>query len=158
MKDVGQENGISVCVNPESLHKGHNITGDIWIEFLDFQFPSNNWSDFPEIILGWWLEALFKLWSGKKAHAGCSFMDGPYSYKVTRENNRYVLRCYHDALIGEETEWEGEIDLDLLLKQVLKAASALMKECQKRGWTTPDTETLMSRLIYIDGVLNPESA
>src|SRR5262249_46865144 len=53
-----------------------------------------------EIILCWWLDALFKLWSEKKAQAECLFMDGPYSYKVTREDRRHVLRCYHDTLSG----------------------------------------------------------
>ena len=158
MKEGGQENSISVCVDPQSLHKGHNVTGDIWIELIGFQFPSIHWSDFPEIVLGWWLEALFRLWTGKKAHAECLFMDGPYSYKITREDSRHILRCYLDALSGKETEWEGEIDLDLLLRQALRAASAIIKECRERGWETPDTETLMSRFTYINGVLNPESA
>src|SRR5262249_43369096 len=83
-------------------------------------------------------------------------MDGPYFYEVTRENNKHVLRCYHDALSGKETEWEGEIDLDLLLKQVLIAASAILRECQNRRWKTRDTEVLLDRFTYIDGVINPK--
>ena len=158
MKEAGQENSIFVCVDSESLHKGHNITGHIWIELTGFQFPSIHWSDFPEIILGWWLEALFKLWTGKKAHAECLFMDGPYLYKVTREESRYILRCYHDALSGKQTEWEGGIDLDTLLRQALKATSVIIQECRHRGWETRDTETLMTSFTYIDGVINPKSA
>lgn len=158
MIEPGQGSGVSVCIDAQSLHKGQNITGGIWIETASFQFPSSHWSDFPEIILGWWLESLFKLWSEKKAHAECSFMDGDYSYKVTRENSKHVLRCYHDALSGKETEWEGEIDLDLLLNQVLMAASAILGECQNRGWKTRDTETLLARFTYIDGVINPKAA
>jgi hypothetical protein len=82
-------------------------------------------------------------------------MDGPYSYKITREDSGHILRCYHDALSGKEIEWEGEIDLDLLLRQALRAASAIIKECRERKWKTPDTERLMSSFTYIDGVLNP---
>ncbi len=158
MKERGQGSGVSVCVDADSLHKGNNITGGIWIEIASFQFPSGRWNDFPEIILCWWLDALFKLWSEKKAQAECLFMDGPYSYKVTREDRRHVLRCYHDTLSGKETEWEGEIELDLLLKQVLMAASVIIQKCQNYGWKTHDTETLVSRFAHIDGLINPKPA
>jgi hypothetical protein len=158
MKEAAQENPISVLVDLESLHKGHNITGDIWLELLDFRFPTHHWNDFPVIILGWWLEAFFKLWSNEKAEAECLFMDGPYSYKIAKENNKHILRCYHRYVAGKKTEWDGEIDLDLLLSQVLRAASALINECRQRGWKTRDTEILMSRYTYIDGMFNSEWA
>ncbi|QQS45208.1 MAG: hypothetical protein IPM66_14745 [Acidobacteriota bacterium] len=158
MKETGNENSILVCVDSESLHKSHNITGGIWIEIAGFHFPEINWSDFPEVILEWWQEALFELRAGKKAHAECLFMDGPYLYKVIREDSRHVLRCYHNALSGKQAKWEGEIDLDILLRQVLKATSVILQECRHRGWKTRDTETLITSYTYIDGVVNPRSA
>ena len=62
MSDV-RESPASVFVSPASLHEGGNITGEIWLEVAGFGFPDRRWSDFPVVILGWWLDALFELWS-----------------------------------------------------------------------------------------------
>jgi hypothetical protein len=152
-----RETPASVFVSPASLHKGGNITGEIWLEIAGDVFPDKHWSDFPVIILSWWLDALFKLWSAKKKHGECLFMDGPYSFEVSKEEDGFLLRCYSDAHSTKECEWEGPVDLAALLRQVLDAASTIIKECRRHGWATGDTEALESRWVYIDGVLNPQS-
>jgi hypothetical protein len=153
-----QENPAIVFVSPASLHKGGNITGEIWLEVAGFEFPGKNWSDFPVIILGWWLDALFKLWSERKKLGECLFMDGSYSFEVSKEKDRFILRCYSDTHSMKECEWEGAVNPMGLLRQVLDAASTVIKECQKRGWATADTEVLESKWSYINGVLHPPSA
>jgi hypothetical protein len=152
-----RENPALVFVSTASLHKGGNITGEIWIEVAGFEFPDKHWSDFPVIILGWWLDALFKLWSEKKRRGECLFMDGPYSFEVSKEGEEFVLRCF-DTHTTKEREWEGKVDLTGLLQQVSDAAATIIKECRNRGWATADTEVLESKWVYIDGVLNPQSA
>ncbi|HWM93395.1 MAG TPA: hypothetical protein VN493_21720 [Thermoanaerobaculia bacterium] len=154
-----RKHSASVFVSLASLHKGGNITGEIWLEVAGFAFPERRWSDFPVIILGWWLDALFKLWSGKKKRIECLclFMDGPYGFEVSGEKDAYVLRCYRDPFDTRECEWEGAISLTNLLRQVLDAASIIIKECRRQGWATKDLEALESRWVYMDGVLNPQS-
>jgi hypothetical protein len=153
-----RESSASVFVTPASLHKGGNITGEIWLEVAGFEFPEMHWSDFPVIILDWWLDALFKLWSEKKRRGECLFMDGSYSFEVSKEEDAFVLRCFSDTHSTKKCEWEGVIDLTELLRQVLSTASVLLKECRGRGWTTADTEVLESKWVLMDGVLNPQSA
>jgi hypothetical protein len=148
----------SLCVNPASLYKGRNITGEIWLEVAGFDFPSKHWSDFPVIILGWWLDALFNIWAEKDMRGECLFMDGPYSFEVSKEEGVFVLRCFRDPYSTRECEWEGAIDLAGLLRQVVNAAATIIKECRRLGWVTSDTEVLESRWVYVDGVLNPQSA
>jgi hypothetical protein len=153
-------NEASIFVNPASLYMGGNITGEIWLEVEGFEFPVKRWSDFPVIILEWWLNALFEPWSGKEGQGECHFMDGSYSFEVSKEQDAFVLRCYSDPHFPtrRKCEWEGAVDLSDLLRQVLGAASVVIRECQSRSWATPDTEALESRWVQLDGLLNPPSA
>lgn len=153
-----RENPVSIFVSSASLHKGRNITGEIWLEVAGIEFPGRHWSDFPVIILGWWLATLFNLWSEKKRHGDCLFMDGPYSFEVSKGRGGFVMRCCSDTHSTKECEWEGVVNLTGLLRQVLDAASSVIQECQKRGWATPDTDVLESKWVDIYGVLNPQSA
>ncbi len=154
---AGKGERLSVTVDPNSLHEGHNLAGDIWIEVDDFCFPSIHWGDFPEIILSWWLDALLTLWTGERLHAECLFMDGPYSYEVVRAEGKHILRCYYDPRARREVKREAEIDLVQLLQQVLNAAFIISEASRKRGWRTPDTERLESRFRYIDRAMNSKS-
>lgn len=156
MSDM-RENRASVLVRPASLHKGGNITGEIWLDVAGFEFPEKNWSDFPIIILDWWLDALFELWSEKKSRGECLFMDGSYSFEVSKGHQGFVLRCFSDTHSSKECEWEGAVNPLWLLRQVLDAASTLLKECQTRGWVTTDTETLEAKWSHIYDVLHPQS-
>lgn len=157
MNDV-RENPVLVFVSPDSLHRGGNITGEIWLEVAGFEFPGRGWSDFPVIILGWWLGALFKLWSERRGRGECLFMDGSYSFEVSKEGDAFVLRCFGDTHSAREREWEGVIDLPGLLRQTLDAASAVLKECRSRGWVTSDTEALEAKCAHVNGVLSPPPA
>ena len=157
MENRQPNNSVSVCLNAESLSKGRNINGELWLEIAGFDFPGKYWSDFPEIILGWWLEALTKLWSERKRKANCSFMDGPYYFIVERGECGHTLRCYRSRVNTEECQWEGEVNLEALLRQTLKAASLVLTECHKRGWETRETQALTSLWMNVDGVINPAS-
>ena len=139
----------SVFVNPASLHKGRNITGEIWLEVVGFEFPDSHWNDFPVIVLGWWLDALFELWSEKKSRGECLFMDGPYSFEVSKVKGAFVLRCLGDPHFARECKWEGVIDLAGLLRQTMDAAAVVIEECRRRGWATSDTEALESKWAHL---------
>lgn len=153
-----RENPALIFVSPASLHKGGNITGEIWLEVAGFEFPGRHWSDFPVIILGWWLDALFALWSGRRSRGECLFMDGSYSFEVSKEGDSFVLRCFGDTHSAKEREWGGVIDLPGLLRQTLDAASTITEECRRRGWATSDTEALESQWVHINGVLSARAS
>jgi hypothetical protein len=158
LTDDARENPALVLVSPASLRKGGNITGEIWLEVAGFEFPDKRWSDFPVIILGWWLDALFGLWSERRGRAECLFMDGSYSFEVSKEGDAFVLRCFGDTHSAKRREWEGAINLAGLLRQTLDAAAAVIEECGGRGWATADTEALVSKWVNINGALNRRPA
>src|SRR5262245_23576462 len=64
--------------------KAGNVTGVIFLELQHGPFPEAGWSDFPVIILSWWIEAWLQLeTSAKRREVQWRFMDGPYSATLT---------------------------------------------------------------------------
>jgi hypothetical protein len=64
--------------------KTGNVTGVIFLELQHGPFPEAGWSDFPVIILGWWIEAWLQLeTSAKRREVQWRFMDGPYYATLT---------------------------------------------------------------------------
>src|SRR3989442_7692954 len=130
---------VFVRVNLASLQKRLNITGEIWLQLGDFDFPSESWSDFPVIILSWWLDALDGLLSRSNRTSEFLFMDGPYSFKIARDNDECFLQCIRDPHGANESLWQGAVNPDNLLAQIHSAASNVVEQCRRAGWITRDT-------------------
>ena len=68
----------------QQIRKAGNVTGVIFLELQRGPFPEAGWSDFPVIILGWWIEAWLQLeTSAQRREVQWRFMDGPYSATLT---------------------------------------------------------------------------
>jgi hypothetical protein len=61
-----------------------NVTGVIYMELESRALPERGWSDFPVIILGWWVEALLQLEVPTRRNVLWQFMDGPHSLTLTK--------------------------------------------------------------------------
>src|SRR6266571_3306699 len=131
---------VLVRVNRSTFEKRLNITGEIWLQLGDFSFPSQSWSDFPVIILSWWLDALDTLPSANSA-TEFLFMDGPYSFTVSRRNGEYILQCFEHPRGDKKLLWQGAVSLNVLGSQVRSAAMSVVKQCHSLGWATPDTSS-----------------
>src|SRR5437870_8693194 len=72
------ESQFALCFEPGTfiLNTSGLVFGVIWIEVGGQKFPFNRWTDFPVIILGWWLQSLVDLLGHTKELVRCSFMDG----------------------------------------------------------------------------------
>lgn len=58
-------------------------TGAIWIRIAGRDFPEQGWSDFPLVIVGWWLAAVRELEAGALSRS-LEFMDGSCPLMLTR--------------------------------------------------------------------------
>jgi|SRR5215831_2361335 len=135
---------VMVRVTAGSFEKRLNITGEIWLQLGSFSFPSQFWSDFPVIILSWWLDALLSLRS--VGNAEFLFMDGPHSFQIGRNVGNFVLRCLDDPRGEAQCVHETLVNVDELSSQITNAASMVVRECRVRGWLTADTRALESKL------------
>ena len=60
------------------------VTGVIFIELDGEAIPDAGWSDFPVIVLGWWVDAFLQLSEPKRRQVRWLFMDGPFELMLTK--------------------------------------------------------------------------
>ena len=139
---------FEVALQLEQFRQGRsgNITGPIWLQIRGIQFPSAAWSDFPVVILGWWLEHVTSLRYGKN-EARCVFMDGPYEFIIANRSAGLVHIQLIDRHVEGHPPIEGLIIPYLALQTSLcVAANAVVAECAHRDWKSKDVSTLQACL------------
>jgi hypothetical protein len=134
---------FSVKLGTSEFQKGRLVKGPIWLEIDNHNLPIDDWYDFPVIILGWWLNNMKPLFTNQAARCECSFMDGPYRFDITaRKDANWIITFIRDDLGGEKRLLEGEVDPQVLISEVLSAASTVINLCRQRGWESEDLTTL----------------
>lgn len=119
-----------------------NVTGVIHLQVGEHAFPDIVWSDFPVIILGWWLAGLTQLAHGKASEFEANFMDGPYKFTVTLVD---ALTARID-LHAREGSLSENVSFRALYASVGAAGAAAVRECGIRGWSNSDL-TQLGRLV-----------
>jgi len=135
---------IDVVVDVSTLHRSSmgSVTAVIFLHGPTGSFPGDRWSDFPVVILGWWIEGLTQVLSGELSSFEGMFMDGPHAFAVERDDDavRIALGDY------EEQHWVGIVDLGALLRSATAAGRVVAEACHARGWESSDLEVLESAI------------
>jgi hypothetical protein len=97
------------------------------------------WSDFPVVILGWWIEGLTEVVNNKKHSFEGMFMDGPYSFRVESENGRNGQIAWGKR--GEAAA-VGAVDVPDLLRCAIVAGRLISECCRVRNWSDRDVKHL----------------
>ena len=135
---------FQVKLDPSSLTRSStgSITGTLYLSLDTAPFPSREWSDFPVVILPWWLDALRDL----EHVAILKFMDGPYFARVRRlDAETACLECVTDRA-RSTVSLSASVALDDLRLEVEVAAKSTLRVCYERGWASPDTARLEASL------------
>ena len=120
-----------------------SITAPLYFEFGDYQFPEAGWSDFPVVILGWWLESYSKFLKGWQDTAEFQFMDGPMLVRLESCQNQNVrLQCIEQGKSAELVENTILISADEITKAIVAASSKLLSACDERKWHSDDIDNL----------------
>jgi len=148
---------LAVEVVPESFERTPRgpITGEIWFVLEGQPFPEERWSDFPVVVLEWWLEAEFDLWKGARRSGVLRFMDGPFAVRVHAVGSGHCeVECVE---LGVDSTGVGvkevpkasadRVDLLGLVQSTRVAASAAIDEARKRGWDDDDDLTRLMQLF-----------
>jgi hypothetical protein len=88
-----------------------NLGGNICLSVNNFFFPSDEWYDFPVIILSWWLENCKKLSLESESIVENYFMDGPYEFWVEKKFSVVEIRFFRRDP-GEEDD-DDDIYIDV---------------------------------------------
>lgn len=135
---------MDIALEPKAFARAQSgaITGPIWLRHEGIAFPEKGWSDFPVIVLGWWLTQLLALGQGARS-ALCSFMDGPYDFSVSTEApGLFRLKLTQRGAKTNSLVSEFTIDASALRASLLAAAASTLAECDRRGWSGRDVEDL----------------
>lgn len=136
-------------LDEDTMSKSNSlVTGEIWLRVADFDFPSAHWNDFVVVILGWWTQALLELQETKTAE--WSFMDGPWTVRLSRQTQELIeLRFYDNH--GDETTEPTElrripVSRTALQENLTRAGKRVMEKCETAGWLSPELEILRANL------------
>jgi hypothetical protein len=121
-----------------------SITGIIYIEVAGAEFPGPGWSDFPVVILGWWLDALSGLTTTRPAEL--DFMDGPYVLRaIPKGLSIYQLECL-DRRVDHKPAvlTTADVDSSQFRSEIVRGAADVTAACERHDWTSSDLTSLRS--------------
>ncbi|HOM02003.1 MAG TPA: hypothetical protein PLH43_04155 [Acetivibrio sp.] len=135
---------ISIEINKDSFYisKYKSITGEIYFKVDDRFFPEEGWSDFPVVILTWWIKSLLQIIQGK---VGISqeflFMDGPLLIKGKKVDIDIMeLEFIHREVL----QFTSYCSISSFKSSVVEASKITLESMIKNGWETSDTKELES--------------
>ncbi len=120
-----------------SQHGG--ITGQLVVRVDGKAFPGERWSDFPIVVLGWWLGQVANLLSGS-SEASCRFMDGPFAFDLRDRRGGWLIQ-----LRGPQPVAEAFVSRQDVIDSLARAAETINEECEQRGWSSTDLSVLANR-------------
>lgn len=134
---------IHVEPNTFERSKSGSVSGRIFLRLDDECFPERDWSDFPVVLLGWWIAGLLTLMDKRNSSVECLFMDGPFAFRLSRLTSD-LLEVTVGRRDGESRKMGTIVMVDLAISLQI-AAEQTLESCRSRGWTSRDIETLQEQ-------------
>lgn len=120
-----------------------SITGMVFIRGESACFPEKCWTDFPVVILNWWLDPVYRVREGKTRLWRCTFMDGPcVALLEQRDGDTWRLTGIHN----EKAVFIVALSCDAFICSLLDSACAVLAACKQHGWQTRDIDNLASTI------------
>jgi hypothetical protein len=130
-----------------------SIVGPLWLRDGDPEaqgdFPEVGWLDAPVILLASWISEMQRVARAvpsARAEGACHFGDGPYYFTITvGTGGAWHVRCF------EAREQQEGADVPIhewrtggaaFLASAIRAARAVLAQCDEHGWWSRDTERL----------------
>ncbi len=108
-------------------------TGTLFVETDMGCFPSEGWTDYPEIVLGWWGDALKSVFIGREGRSYTFlFMDGPYAVRCLKESDHLELRFEKENTTILPA---CETTLDAIYTAIRNAMETLIRQLYLAGQT-----------------------
>ena len=120
--------------------KSGAIWGTVYFQIGEGEFfPDQGWTDLVAAFVGAWMEGLIRVADGNSKQERIPFFDGPFAIDISMPEKEFVnlsFARYEKSVISKTVE------IKHLLAHGQSIARELLSQCQKRQWSTPDTETL----------------
>lgn len=138
------------------------VSGVIFVDTGAAQFPERQWNDFVVVVLGWWCAACTSLLGGA-SEVELWFMDGPFLLQLEVATvdmwTARFLRMHSTESLDVVTRPVLGLADGLRIRpatfvgSVVTASRAVLAECARRGWTTPDIDELNRKRGVLESLL-----
>jgi hypothetical protein len=134
---------VEIIVEPRLLRlaKSGAVVGPIWLrskEKSELAFPETGWTDFPVVVLCWWLNAVEAVLRNTSAEAACPFMDGPFEFVLSRSGE---LQLRDSGMLVANAS-PLNVSVQEFWTALHAAASRVLGVCDEREWSNDDVENL----------------
>ena len=120
------------------------VTGVCFARIAAISFPGEDWSDFPVVILSWWLAQLREY--SFTGEATLEFMDGPFEIRLIRYGSAATLQLVEKRVSSERLIHSCKADVPVVNSAIRGAALAVLEYCRSHGWSSPDVDELESEV------------
>ena len=138
---------VNVALESLALTNRKAITGEIYFENMDGDFPERHWNDCVVVILNWWFEAINRV---KKAAVGETdefpFMDGPLVRGCKIDQNIMRMDFIKSQLKGKRIFTSMNCDVNSFGESLLITAKRVVVEINKRKWEVNELDKLSSAI------------
>jgi hypothetical protein len=160
MKTVTKRGNFSVKIRANEFVKRRLVYGPIWLEFDDLALPIKGWTDFPVIILGWWLNNLKPLINSQSIKCECLFMDGSYMFEVVVKQHIqpvWVITFIEDCIDKKGRLATIEASPKCVIDEILSSANVVADYCKQRGWKSDDLTILENEIKEVEELVRSTS-
>lgn len=144
-----KSSAFSVKVDPSRLDRtSRSFTGPLAVRFGSTWFPEKSWTDFPIVVIGWWLDACESLKSGNDAVF--HFMDGPFQFNARQVGNgRIALESVERHGDDSSRIAQTTVPASLVIQTIVSAAREILAACKRKKWSDSDILQLQAMLERI---------
>ena len=130
---------FDILLDPSSLERSPlgSITGRIAVQSGDFVFPESRWSDFPVILIRWWIDAARALESGSTGRF--LFMDGPFEFTATPLGDAC---CELSFIERTRSIFTSQATVADVIAAIRRAANTIVEECRSRNWQQKEIDEI----------------
>ncbi len=136
---------LEVAVAPELLDRSTagGITGLLAVRLGSTWLPERTWSDFPVVVLGWWMRECAGLASGGTGRF--RFMDGPLQFNANAiGGGRVELESEDQHGNNVRRVVHATVPVSHVRAFVLRAAAQILDACKRNRWSGRDVDELRS--------------
>ena len=103
-----------------------NMTCTMYFDFVDQIFPDIEWTDFPLIILSWWIRDIISNRHNDHAKFQMYFMDGSFRVNCEKELEKIHMKCVNFDDPADKIEVEKTVDFREFMRELRNAATRLI--------------------------------
>lgn len=139
---------IEIEYNTIEVNSNDLISGVIYFDFNDFQFPERGWNDNLIVLLDWWISAVKRIVYNDSKFEQLRFMEGSFLLNLEKMKE-YPSMCLIEFICENNIpviEYFVKIEVNKLLNELLSRANNVLNYCDEKGIKNHEIEELRIKI------------